>query len=103
MNNHTALVNSLRLRLSELGCISMLNVTGMFWRKTDAGYVPVKVGTKGWPDIIGFTRDGRFFGVEAKTGTGRLTPEQSNFRDVAARHNAIFIEARSINDLAVLK
>lgn len=103
MNNHTALVNSLRLRLSEMGCISMLNVTGMFWRKTETGYVPVRVGNKGWPDIIGFTKSGQFFGVEAKTGSGVLSPEQRNFRTVATANNAIFIEARSVADLEVLK
>lgn len=102
MNNHTALVNSLRVRLSEMGHVSMLNVTGMFYRKSDTGLIPVCVGNKGWADIIGFTKRGRFFAVEAKTGTGRLSPEQINFRNVVNNKNGIFIEARELSDLEVL-
>lgn len=103
MNNHTALVNSLRVRLSEMGHVSMLNVTGMFYRKSDTGLIPVCVGNKGWADIIGFTKRGRFFAVEAKTGTGRLSPEQQNFKNVVQLKNAIFIEARDISDLESLQ
>ena len=39
----------------------------------------VRFGFKGCPDVLGQLRDGRLLGVEVKSQTGRLRPEQAVF------------------------
>jgi hypothetical protein len=41
----------------------------------------VRFGFKGCPDVLGQLRDGRLLGVEVKSLTGRLRPEQTIFLD----------------------
>lgn len=100
MNNHTALVNSIRIKLSELGCIALPYITADL--RPLVGQGRIKVGLKGVSDIIACTNKGRFVAVEVKTGTGRLSLEQAAFRDAVISRGGIFIEARQVQDLEVL-
>ena len=49
------------------------NVSGLV---TLANARPIAFGFSGCPDILGFIRGGRSFGLEIKTASGRSTPEQ---------------------------
>lgn len=55
------------------------------WRQNSGGIFDRKLGVvrsstkKGVPDIIGFTSEGKFVGIEVKTGKDRLRPEQIGF------------------------
>lgn len=55
---------------------------------------------KGTPDLCGFLPDGRFFGVEVKTGEGSFSREQYEFVGKAAKAGAVVITASSWIDYA---
>jgi hypothetical protein len=55
----------------------------------------IKGAPKGTPDICGFLPDGRFLGIEAKSTTGRLRPEQYDFAVNATRAGAVVLVASS--------
>lgn len=76
------------------------NNTGSY--KTQTGHW-VAYGFKGSPDIIGMTKTGRFLGIECKSDTGTLRPEQKAFRDATALNGGLYIVARSIDDLEAWK
>lgn len=54
--------------------------------------------TKGSSDCIGWTSDGRFAAIEAKTSTGRLRPDQVAFIDAVNRSGGVAGFARSSED-----
>lgn len=94
---HETLLNQCRLYLSSIGALAIkIDTPGMlFDRKGN----PVRVGTKGVSDTLNCLK-GRFIAVEMKTGSGRLTLEQKNFGKAVERAGGIFIQARSIDDIA---
>lgn len=53
---------------------------------------------KGSPDLIGWTDTGQFLGIEAKTPTGRATPEQCNWIEAINRGGGRAGIARSPDD-----
>lgn len=53
---------------------------------------------KGLPDII-VIENGRFIGIEAKAGSGRLSKEQADFGRECLRNGGDYIVARSIDDV----
>jgi len=85
---------------------------------------PVKIGTPGMPDIIGWwTREftevwtvnpegfnpverrqsrrwARMFAIEVKTEDGRLRPEQEQWRDVFIEAGGLYVLARDVKDIA---
>ena len=61
----------------------------------------VKYGKPGSPDVIGMLRDGRFFGIECKTGNARLNPDQRDFQARTAGFNGVYLVARSLDYVAV--
>ncbi len=52
----------------------------------------------GAPDIICIVRGGRFIGIEVKTPTGKLRPDQEAFRDMLQSLGATYVVARSVDD-----
>ena len=69
------------------------------WR---ANQIPVKgrafIGLKGVSDLVGIYK-GKFLGVEVKTTTGKLSPEQEFFMDKIIKMGGIAILARCKQDV----
>ncbi len=58
-----------------------------------------KHATRGLPDIHGIVPGGRFFAIEVKTKTGRVSPEQKQqIEEITAAGGIAFI-ARSLKDV----
>lgn len=57
-----------------------------------------KYSRPGVPDII-LVREGQFIGIEAKTDKGRLSPHQEEFRRDCEANGALYLVARSIEDI----
>jgi VRR-NUC domain len=59
-----------------------------------------KHAMKGVPDIILIKQpSGRFIGLEVKTDTGRLSPEQIEFRNHSEKAGGWYYVVRSIDDV----
>lgn len=54
---------------------------------------------KGSSDLVGWDAQGRFVGLEVKSASGRLTPEQANFIEQVNKAGGVGICARSISDV----
>jgi hypothetical protein len=96
------------LRASELGMLLLRYQVGTF--QTMDGR-PVKVGTPGVSDCIGFrpitiTQDmvgqtvAQFIACEVKTPRGRATEQQKQFLNLVERAGGVAIMARSADDVA---
>lgn len=59
----------------------------------------MRFGFPGCPDIIGQLKCGRALYVEVKRPSGRVGPEQAAFIEMAARHGAVALVARSVDDV----
>ncbi|MBK9238523.1 MAG: VRR-NUC domain-containing protein [Rhodoferax sp.] len=59
----------------------------------------VKFGFVGCPDVLGQLRDGRLLGVEVKSPTGRLRPEQTIFLDRIRGAGGVAFVARDLRDV----
>jgi hypothetical protein len=60
----------------------------------------VRFGQPGCPDILGvMSPSGRLIGVEVKSATGRQSPEQKRFEEMFRSKGAIYILARSLEDV----
>lgn len=59
----------------------------------------MRFGFKGCPDIIGQLKDGRALFVEVKRPSGKPTPEQQVFLDMASDNGACAFVARSADDV----
>lgn len=105
------LLNDLRMLASQQGGRLFRNNVAKGWVgrliSNHAGTVvladarPLHAGLCiGSSDLIGWTADGRFLAVEAKTGRLRLTPEQAAFLDAVNSCGGIGILARTTADLA---
>jgi len=59
-----------------------------------------KFTMKGLPDIaLIHPMTGRFYGIECKSASGKLSPEQAEFGRLCVRAGAEFIVARSLEDV----
>ena len=56
-------------------------------------------GFIGSPDILGIFPDGRYLGIEVKTGSARQNKNQKKFQKKIVDNNGIYIIVRSIDDL----
>ncbi len=97
-NRHTALRNATLRLLSHAGLFCWLNETQGTYDAARACYRRNPLTLRGVPDILGIAADGRFVGIEIKTGKGRLSEEQVAFRGNAQVRNAVSIVARSTDD-----
>jgi len=53
----------------------------------------------GSPDLVGMLRpSGRFLGVELKTATGRVSPDQKRWHAAATAAGGLIIVARSVDE-----
>jgi VRR-NUC domain len=59
----------------------------------------VRFGWKGCPDVLGQLKDGRLLGVEVKSPTGRLRPEQTVFLDRVRAAGGVAFMARDMRDV----
>lgn len=59
----------------------------------------VKFGFTGCPDVLGQLRDGRLLGVEVKSPTGKLRPEQSIFLELIRSAGGVAFMARDLRDV----
>ncbi|MDO9011201.1 MAG: VRR-NUC domain-containing protein [Gallionella sp.] len=59
----------------------------------------VRFGWTGCPDVIGQLRDGRFIGVEVKSSTGKLRPEQVIFLERIRCAGGVAFMARDCLDV----
>jgi hypothetical protein len=65
--------------------------------------VPVKFGQKGQCDISGIIKpSGRRLEIEVKTGTGRLSKDQQDYRNMITMYGGLHIELRDLKDLDVI-
>lgn len=55
--------------------------------------------TPGMPDIVGFTKDGQYIGVEVKTGRDVQSEFQKRFQAECEQRGAIYILARSVDNV----
>ena len=90
MNKETIIQRQIMIALSEAGHTCWRNETGRFWTgkviHKDSSTVTlarpqmIPVGLcVGSSDIIGLTKEGRFFAMEVKTAKGRASKEQKQF------------------------
>lgn len=56
---------------------------------------PLHIGQSGVSDIVGILLNGKFLGIEVKTGVGKLRQTQKNFKQMILKFNGVFIEGRS--------
>lgn len=89
-----------------------LTAAGIDWHRMHLG--PVMRGTpgrpilapnplRGFPDLFGFlpaTTRGELFVIEVKKETGKLSPYQKAWRRKLEGHGVMYIEARSVDDVA---
>ena len=59
----------------------------------------IRFGFVGCPDVIGQLRDGRLLGVEVKSPTGKLRPEQSVFLERIRGAGGVAFMARDLRDV----
>ncbi len=59
----------------------------------------IRFGFKGCPDVLGQLRDGRLLGVEVKSPTGKLRPEQSFFLERIRGAGGVAFMARDCRDV----
>ena len=55
--------------------------------------------TKGAPDLVCWSRNGKCWWMELKTPTGKRSPEQECMEDVAHRIGVEYKVVRSVNDI----
>lgn len=93
---HTSLVNAVLLWLKVRRWPAHKMNSGA--TRTDRGGF-IRYGFPGCPDVIGILPGGRFLGVECKTGTGRLTPDQDRFRRTVEELGGVYVVVRELEDL----
>jgi len=87
--------------------LEFLALKGIPATESDTGAVfmggrPVKraTGRKGWPDVTAILPpSGLFVGIEAKTGEGKLSPEQKACHADIAKAGGRVVVARSLDDV----
>lgn len=57
-----------------------------------------KYTLKGWPDIC-LVRNGKFYGIEVKSETGKLSPEQAELGRQIIHNGGEYVVVRSIEDV----
>ena len=59
----------------------------------------IRFGFTGCPDVLGQLSDGRLLGVEVKSPTGKLRPEQSVFLERVRSAGGVAFMARDLRDV----
>ena len=88
--------NILNWLLHQPGCFAFVCPTTGIW---DAKRGFWRTSSKrGVPDILACS-NGKFIGIEVKTATGRLRPDQIAFKEALELAGGFFILARSVEDV----
>ena len=53
---------------------------------------------KGWPDLFGWTKEGKFFAIEVKNEKGKLRPDQVKFGEFLKTQPVLYGVARSVEE-----
>lgn len=60
----------------------------------------VRYGTPGQPDLHGMVAPmGRYFGIEVKSESGRMSQAQKNYREMMLKMGAVHVTARCVEDV----
>lgn len=94
-------------------CISYLSLKGHFVQRINSGKLPilqngrisrmVKLAETGTPDIIGYSKDGRYIGIEVKIKPNKPSPAQIEFISNLKRCNGIGAIVYSQEDIMNIK
>lgn len=88
----TELMRRIMVDCADIALLMRYNV-GLFYTKNG---IPIKIGTKGTSDLIGFRlSDKKFVAIETKTDTGRPTKEQRAFLAAMREYGCIAGIARN--------
>ena len=93
-NNHTTLVNDIRVAISARGALVWLQHVGLMQGMDGK---PRRVGLPGQADIGAIYR-GRGLQIECKTGKGVMRDNQNDWRDATLRAGGVHVRARSVKD-----
>ena len=94
-----------RTNLLTAAIIKLLCGRGHFvWRANNISFCKEGVyikfrGLRGIPDVVGFTRAGRFLGIEVKTGRDVQSLWQQNFQEQSIRRGALYFVAHDIDEI----
>ena len=95
MNKETVLMRKVMCALSEYGCFVLRTNAGTFY---DSRGNRVTIGFKGLSDLVGCTKNGRFFAVEIKLPGEKPREDQQKFIDAMKRTGAIAGCAHSVEE-----
>ena len=97
--NHTGQAFTPGSVTDALNCI----INGGTFKDARGMLTPIRFGIVGQADISGiFKPSGRRLEIEVKTGEGRLSDEQQNFRAMIEAYGGIHIELRDLKGLDVI-
>lgn len=91
-------MRDIQIEVSKLGHRVFRNNIGVC-KDENQNYIRYGVCNPGGADLVGWTKDGRFLGIEVKGPRGRLTKEQQAFLDAVNRAGGIGICARSVQEV----
>ena len=95
MNKETVLMRKVMCALSEKGHFVLRTNAGTFY---DSRGNRVTIGFKGLSDLVGCTKNGRFFAIEIKLPGEKPRDDQQKFLDAMKRAGAITGCAHSIEE-----
>lgn len=96
--SESAIQRAILETLTALGCTVWRNQAGKV--RVRGGYMALS--PEGTPDIVGYTRDGRFLAIEVKAPKGREREAQLLWRERAQKAGCIVGVARSVQDAIAL-
>ena len=95
---HSNLINSILKRCGGDGrAVLWRNDVGLFYTRQGK---PISISLKGSPDIIGFLRNGKFIGIECKTGQAVQNNAQKAFERVCKSMQTLYFVARDPNEIS---
>jgi len=102
----------MRLKVSEKEIqktiLDYLHLRGIFaWRNNTGAFRSVyngkerfhRFGTPGSGDILGLTKQGKFFSIEVKAPGNKVTPDQERFMTEVRANQGIAFVAYSVDDV----
>lgn len=95
MNKETILMRKIMVALSEEKHFVMRTNSGVFF---DSNGGRVRIGFPGLSDLVGCTKDGRFFAIEVKLPGEHPRADQKKFLEAMAATGAIAGVAHSVEE-----
>lgn len=91
-----SILDYLRMR----GHLVKRNQSGVMTKQYNGKTHYVRMGEAGWPDIIGWSKNGHAIGIEVKSRKGKTTPEQDQIlARIGSIPNALAFVARDLQDV----